>query len=368
MEFNALTLSLQNFIAVFSGGYARLSGPVHSLLAILVGIEVVLLGLWTALGGGDHVVGVFKKLLHIGLWVWIVQSFPTLAKAFVESLIDAGLMAGGRGGDVSLILDPSRVAGYGLDATEPLAKKLQDLGSFDMADLLVFGLAYVAIIVCYLVMAINIFLSVLEYYLFVACVGILLPFGLVAGTRFLAERAIGAVVGAGIKLMVLSFITATIEPVLTGMHFKGPDIAMNELWAMLLSIGGMTLLCCKAPHMASSLLAGSPSLGGGGLVQGAMVAGGAVASLGSARAAAIGLQATQAAAGGGGGPAGPSSNGPIAGSGGSGPPAAPGPGLGAASGAPAPGRSGAASTLVMSATRPATPSPLPTLVLPQPFT
>src|SRR5579872_959806 len=145
MEFNTLTLTLQNFIAVFSGGYARLAGPVHSLLGILVGIEVVLLGLWTALGGGDNVVGVFKKILHIGLWVWIVQSFPTLAKAFVESLIDAGLMAGGGGGDVSLVMDPSRVAGYGLDATEPLAKKLQDLGTFDIADLLVFGLAYLAI-------------------------------------------------------------------------------------------------------------------------------------------------------------------------------------------------------------------------------
>ena len=43
-------------------------------------------------------------------------------------------------------------------------------------------------------MAINIFIAVLEYYLFVACVGILLPFGLVSGTKFLAEKAIGAVV------------------------------------------------------------------------------------------------------------------------------------------------------------------------------
>ena len=155
-------LTLQNFIAAFSAGYSRLQGPINSLLGILVGVEIVLLGLWSALGGGDNVVGVFKKILHIGFWVWLVKGFPDLAKAFVESLIDAGLMAGGGGlgSDVSVIMDPSRIAGYGLDATEPLTKKIQDLGAFDMADLIVFGIGYLAIMGCFVVMAINIFIAV----------------------------------------------------------------------------------------------------------------------------------------------------------------------------------------------------------------
>ena len=74
MQFNTLTLTLQNFITALSGGYGRIQGSASTLLGILVGIEVVLLGLWTALGGGDNVVGVFKRILHIGAWVWIVQS------------------------------------------------------------------------------------------------------------------------------------------------------------------------------------------------------------------------------------------------------------------------------------------------------
>ena len=97
----------------------------------LIGIEVVLLGLWTALGGGDNVVGIFKRILHIGAWVWIVQSYPTLSKALVDSLVQAGLLAGGGSGDVSLLMDPSRLAGYGLDATAPLTQKLADLGMTD---------------------------------------------------------------------------------------------------------------------------------------------------------------------------------------------------------------------------------------------
>ena len=178
MQFNTLTLTLQNFITALSGAYGRIQGSASTLLGILVGIEVVLLGLWTALGGGDNVVGVFKRILHIGAWVWIVQSYPTLSKAFVESLVKAGLLAGGGTGDVSLLMDPSRLAGYGLDATEPLTHKLADLGMTDLSDLIVFGFGYLAILACFLIMAINVFLAVLEYYVFAALAGIFLPFGL----------------------------------------------------------------------------------------------------------------------------------------------------------------------------------------------
>jgi type IV secretion system protein TrbL len=296
MTFNTLTLTLQNFIAAFSGGYGRLQGAASSLLAILVGIEVVLLGLWTALGGGDNVVGIFKKILHIGVWVWVVQAYPALCKAFVESLVQAGLLAGG-GGDVSLLMDPSRLAGYGLDATHALTQKLGDLGMTDLSDLLVFGFGYLAILACFLIMAINVFLAVLEYYLFAALVGIFLPFGLLSPTKFLAEKAVGAVVSAAVKLMVLAFVTAVIDPVLSNIRFAGPEITFNELWSVFLTVCALMFFCWKAPHLAASLLGGSPHLGAGDLLQAAstpVAAGMALGAIGGR--AASGVSATRAAA------------------------------------------------------------------------
>src|ERR1700690_1565536 len=269
MQFNTLTLTLQNLITVLSGAYGRIQDSATALLGLLVGIEVVLLGLWTALGGGDNVVGVFKRILHIGAWVWIVQSYPTLCKDLVGSLVKAGLLAGGGSGDVSLLMDPSRLARHGLDATEPLTKKLADLGMTDLSDLIVFGFGYLAILACFLIMAINVFLAVLEYYLFAALVGIFLPFGLLAPTKFLAEKAVGAVVSAGVKLMVLAFVTAIIDPVLSNIHFAGPEITFNELWSVFLTVCGLMFFCWKAPSLAASLLGGSPHLGAGDLLQAA---------------------------------------------------------------------------------------------------
>jgi type IV secretion system protein TrbL len=297
MQFNALTLTLQNFITALSGAYGRLASDANSLLSILVGIEVVLLGLWSALGGGDNVVGVFKRILHIGAWVWIVKSYPTLSKALVDSLIQAGLKAGGGTGDVSLLMDPSRLAGYGLDATAPLTQKLADLGMTDLPDLIVFGFGYLAILACFLIMAINVFLAVLEYYVFAALAGIFLPFGLFEPTKFLAEKAIGAVVSAGVKLMVLALVTSVIDPVLSAIHFQGPQITFNELWSVFLTVCALMFLCWKAPSLASSLLGGSPHLGVDHLIQAASapIAAGLAAGAVASRAAA-GVSATRAAA------------------------------------------------------------------------
>jgi type IV secretion system protein TrbL len=306
MQFNTLTLTLQNFIAALSGAYGNLQGAANSLLSVLIGIEVVLLGLWTALGGGDNVVGVFKRILHIGAWVWIVQSYPTLAKALRDSLIQAGMTAGGGTGDVSLLMDPSRLAGYGLDATAPLTQKLADLGMTDLSDLIVFGFGYLAIMACFVIMAINVFLAVLEYYVFAALAGIFLPFGLLEPTKFLAEKAIGAVVSASVKLMVLGLVTSIIDPVLSSIHFAGPEITFNELWSVFLTVCALMFLCWKAPSLAGSLLGGSPHLGADHLVQAATaplaaglaagtVAGRAAAGISALRAAASGPQGGGAA-------------------------------------------------------------------------
>jgi type IV secretion system protein TrbL len=275
MKFNVLTLTLNTFVAAFAGGYGRLSGIANGLLATLGAIDLALLGLWWALGGGERLTHVFKKILYLGFWIWAVRSFPELAKHFVDTLMAAGTMAGG-GGNSNILFDPSAVAGHGLDATAPLAQKIQDLGSFDIADAIVLGISYLLIVLCFMVMAINCFLTVLEYYLIVALVGVFLPFALFPSTKFMAEKAIGAVVAIGMKLMTLAFVMAVVEPTLGKIHFASDEIAMNEVLAVLLVSGGCTFLAWHAPRFAAGLMAGAPNLSAGDIAQHAAVAAGAV--------------------------------------------------------------------------------------------
>src|SRR4029079_8929143 len=226
---------------------------------------------------------VIKKVLFLGFWLWFTTAFQSNAKTFVDSLINAGLTAGGQGGGYSLLLDPSRIASYGLTTTDNLSKAMGGISITHPADALVFGICYVAIMAAFLIMAIQVFLAVLEYYLITAVAGVLVPWGLLPQTKFLSEKAIGAVVSAGIKLMVLAFIIAVTNPVLASIHFSGPEIKLNELWSVLLTTSAIAFLSWHAPSLAAGLLAGSPSLGAGAVAQnmtsGAMMAAGAAGGM-----------------------------------------------------------------------------------------
>jgi type IV secretion system protein TrbL len=292
MEFNTLTTTLTTFVGVFQAGYSRLGPTMNGLLAVLAGIDIVLVGFWWALGGGERLTEVIKKILFLGFWLWFTKSFQSNAKLFVDPLINAGLTAGGHAGSVNLLLDPSRIAGYGLTATDQLAKALDDISITDLGDVIIFGVAYLLIMAAFLIMAIQAFLAVLEYYVILAVAGILIPWALLPQTKFLAEKAIGAVVSAGIKLMVLAFIIAVVDPVLASIHFSGPEIKLNELWSVLLTAAAIAFLAWHVPSLAAGLLAGSPSLSASGVAQnvsaGTMFAAGVAGGMVAATRAAVG--------------------------------------------------------------------------------
>jgi type IV secretion system protein TrbL len=272
-----LTETLNNFLAAFGSGWSNLQPAINWLTGTLLGIEIVMLGLWWALGGGEQLVSVMKKILYIGIWMWIVRSFPTLADAFVKSLIQAGKLAGGGGGPS--LFDPSNIINYGLTTTAPLVEKISSIGITEIVNGIVLAITYVGIMLAYILIAWQIFYAVLEFNLLAAVAGIFLPFGFLEQTKFLAEKAIGAIVASGIKLMVLAFIMAVIEPTLATLKFSAA-MDFTEIWSALLTVGAVAFLAWNAPGIAAGLLAGSPSLSAGTAVQNAIVGGTGVALAG----------------------------------------------------------------------------------------
>ncbi|WP_245626624.1 type IV secretion system protein [Croceicoccus naphthovorans] len=109
--------------------------------------------------------------------------------------------------------------------------------------------------------------------------------GLWNKTSFLAERVLGNVVSAGIKVMVLAVIVAigtNLFDELTALVGGEPDIAE----ALSLLMGALTLfgLGIFGPGIAAGLVSGAPQLGAGaavGTVAGAAIMSGGAAMLGA---------------------------------------------------------------------------------------
>ncbi len=260
MTFNVLTTVLTTIVGALGKAQSSI-GKAGAIMTGLAVIEIVLAALWVAMDGGSMSEG-FKKLLQLSFWVWFATHFAGFAKYFSDSLVQMALGAGGQPGNYGLLLDPSRIAGMGLDVTQPLVQSMHDAGITHLGDVLLDAICWVILVASFFLIACQICVAVIEYYLVVTLASCLIPFGISQHTRFLAEKAIGAAVAVSVKLMVLSFILALIQPVLGQFHLTpGTDeLPLNQLLAMCLVCVVVAILVWRAPGFASDLLAASPSL------------------------------------------------------------------------------------------------------------
>src|SRR5450432_4091558 len=299
-----LTHLLDAFLTVFNGGWSALQPKAMSLLGILVGIELTLSGLWWAMSGDDAVKGLIQKLLMIGIFFFFIQQWQLVTTTTMQSFARIGATAGGASNSPgSLALnDPSSIVAEGLNAIQPLSDKVDALTSGtwtalkNLGTIMQIGLAMIGILFSFFLLGIQCFLVYLEFYIVAILSLILLPCGVFRHTAFLAEKAFGAVLAHGIKLMVLAFVIAIAQPVLQQITVPA-DFSMRDAWCTLLAAMTICFLAWHAPGVAAGLLAGSPSLSAGHAIGGALETGGAVV-LGAAgiaaagRAAASGVGAT----------------------------------------------------------------------------
>ena len=298
-----LTNTLGQFLTFFNQGWTNLQPAINWLIGTMLAIELVLIGLWWALGGGEQLVGVMKKLLYLGFWMWVVTSFPMLAKTFVFSLAEAGEIAGGAPASHNILLDPSMIINMGFNNTATLAETMGEQG-LNFGNALAYGGMWLMTIVAYIIIAWQMFYTVLEFYIVLALVGILLPFGFFQPTKFLAEKSVGAVISSGVKLMVLSFIIAVSSSMLATLTI-GASPTIEEGITLVVITGAIAFLAWNAPGIAAGLVSGSPSLSAAtglqnSLAAGMMVAGAAMAggaAIGGAKKAHDAIAKTRAAAG-----------------------------------------------------------------------
>lgn len=286
-----LTSTLNAISGTFMNGFALIWPSVQWLMWTLAAIEIVLIAMYWALSGNEQILSVFKKILFFGFWLWLIQSFPGLMQIVLSSFANAGLTAGGQSGNLPLIWDPSRIAGYGMTAVQPILTYIDTLGWKEFGQKFILGLSVVGILAAFFVIAIQVFVTLLEFYLVSVLVLILLPFGFLSHTKFLAEKALGGVISFGIKIMVLAFIVAAAESTLSTLAFSGPTPTWNETFSMVLISAAIAFLAWNAPGIAAGLLTGSPSLTAGTAAQntvaGALMGGAAAAAtVGAVRAAA----------------------------------------------------------------------------------
>ena len=203
---------LAAFTQYIDSGFGLLCGDVAFLTTVLVGIDITLAGLVWAMFGEDYVIGRFlKKFLYVGAFALIIVNFQNLADIIFKSFSGLGITAGGGTMSADDLLKPGHLAGTGFEAAWPLLNQASQMLGFtsffdNFLTIVILLIAWLFVIIAFFILSIHLFVTIIEFKLKTLAGFVLVPFALWNRTGFLAERVLGSVVTAGIKVMVLAVI------------------------------------------------------------------------------------------------------------------------------------------------------------------
>ncbi|MGK7755181.1 P-type conjugative transfer protein TrbL [Roseovarius sp. C03] len=295
---------LEVFASYIDSGFGLLAGDVAFLATTLIVIDVTLAALFWAWGADDDIIGrLVKKTLFVGIFAYIIGNWNALARIVFESFAGLGLVATGGSISAAELLQPGRIAEVGLEAGQPILASIADLMGFvsffeNFIQIAILMFTWIVVVLAFFILAIQLFVTLIEFKLATLAGFILVPFGLFNKTAFMAERVLGLVISSGVKVLVLAVIVG-IGSTIFGEFTAGFATEPTIEDAMAVVLGALSLLALGifGPGIANGIVSGGPQLGAGAAVGTAVATGGTLVA--GAAGAKMGLAAAGAAARGG---------------------------------------------------------------------
>lgn len=314
---DVLNQVVQEFQRIGVSGIGALQGPALQLWAFLTIIEFTTD--WAMYDGNIRLSKIINDIIKSSLFLFVIWFWPDIVETVEASFVAVGTAAGGASGG---ILYPSDIINRGFEICKDLftnfsaswddaAKKAstamtkagtETLGKMDTSGhistdemneirnkmlkqgteaavnafnpvgVLCYLIAIVMIIFAHCWIALQVFLTLIEFYIYAALSTIFIPFGVFRHTKFLFDQTVRGLISFGLKLMGTFFLIAVLA---NSMKFMDPSVKIpgNEQFSYYLRVGIVYLmlgfLVWRLPDKFSSLLSGSGPLLGAGEMTGA---------------------------------------------------------------------------------------------------
>ena len=299
---------IDNFLGVFTryidSGFGLLGGEVAFIATTLIVIDVTLAALFWSWGADDDIIArLVKKTLFVGVFAYLIGNWNNLAKIVFDSFAGLGLKGSGTSFTAQDLMRPGKVAQTGLDAARLLLDSISDLMGYwsffeNFIQIACLMFAWALVLLAFFILAVQLFVTLIEFKLTTLAGFVLIPFGLFGKTAFMAERVLGNVVSSGIKVLVLAVIigigSTLFSQFTAGFGDQTPSV--DDAMAIVLAALSLLGLGIFGPGIASGLVSGGPQLGAGAAVGTGLAAGGMVLAGGAAAGGAAMLGAKGGAA------------------------------------------------------------------------
>ncbi|SOE50442.1 P-type conjugative transfer protein TrbL [Orrella dioscoreae] len=283
---------LDTFSRYIDSGFGLLQGEVAFLTATLIVIDMTIAGLYWAMNhatgqGEDVIAKLLRKVLYVGAFAYIIGNFNWLAGIVFRSFASLGLTATGSAITMENFLQPGRLAKTGIDAGAPILEQIGDMAGFpevfvNIDPIVVMFLAWLVVILCFFVLAVQLFITLIEFKLTTLAGFVLVPFALWNKTSFLAEKVLGNVVSSGVKVLVLAVIVGIGSSLFAEFQTVPDEPSIDHALVVMLASLALLALGIFGPGIATGLVSGAPQLGAGAMAGAAVGAVGTGVAIGAA--------------------------------------------------------------------------------------
>ncbi|MFU3528268.1 P-type conjugative transfer protein TrbL [Pseudomonas aeruginosa] len=283
---------LDTFSRYIDSGFGLLQGEVAFLTATLIVIDMTIAGLYWAMShatgqGEDVIAKLLRKVLYVGAFAYIIGNFNWLASIVFRSFAGLGITATGSAITMENFLQPGRLAKTGIDAGAPILDQIGDMAGFpevfvNLDPIVVLFIAWLVVVLCFFVLAVQLFITLIEFKLTTLAGFVLIPFALWNKTSFLAEKVLGNVVSSGIKVLVLAVIVGIGSGLFAEFQVHPDEPSIDHALVVMLASLALLALGIFGPGIATGLVSGAPQLGAGAMAGAAVGAVGTGVAIGAA--------------------------------------------------------------------------------------
>ena len=254
----------------------------------LVGVGLALLGViaviaWytsyrytvfsTGAGLSEAMAGGILLMITIGVTMWMVTNLPTMTDALFRTFASWG-----SGGSVSpdMLLDPASIIDQGFQQAWPIRDFTDRLVSWlkvwDWDTLFLYSLSYYLIVLGFFFVGLTLMVTTIELKLAIMLGAVLVPLAVWQTSAFLAEAAIGWIMGGAVRVFVVAALLGIAQPlfgrITPTLGGGDPDFKSAVLCGFVAIL--FAIVVWVVPRRAAGLVGSGLALTGQDVVAGAM--------------------------------------------------------------------------------------------------
>jgi type IV secretion system protein TrbL len=223
----AITLIQTSFLQHLSAIFLTVARYALNLLYIFAVLELVIAGLFWALGQSLGWGRLFFKVLKIGLIFFVIQNYGWLINSIISSFAQVAGFTINNPKLADFIFNPAAIWQYGYNVGLFLLQ--QGMQSASMGLTLILSFLGMGILLLFGLLGIQVIIQIVGFYLVSLTSLLMLPFGVFQPASKMFDRAVQMVLAAGLRVMAVIMVIGVAVGVWNGFN-------LNEMATNLVNI------------------------------------------------------------------------------------------------------------------------------------